>query len=519
MVETGTSGVLHGPALPAAMFWGSIVTGRPPSSHGIVGELEVRPDRGGVQPVSARSWRATPVWRILATEGVATAVIGWPATAPAATWQGCVVDDRFARPAGSLTEDWPLPPDCIAPKRLRAVLRGLRVHPEELDDSATGSLPPALLAAAASVHAAATHIAEHEPWRFLTVYYGLLAQVGGDLAWRFQDAMLGRLLALAGPDTDAIVVSPGGVLVAAGPGFAADVIVHGAGVADIVPTVLARFGLSQAGGAGRTLEGTKCGDLRRVVAPPMPTPSPGDAPPASPAAAPLIADVEYRALLHLGSAALAAGDHAAAAGSFEAVLALRPDDFDARFQLGQCRFFLGDWPGCLELGRALAEAVPASPWGPMMVGAALALGGDALAAAPHLRAASRLAGRNPAAHVRLGAVAMHLGRFRDAEAHYAQALAIDPRSADARAGFGLARLALGDASGAEASLRASLGLQHHAPALHHQLGLLFAAQRRWPEAAAALRVALAQHPDLADAATLLRRVETELAATAGHAGA
>jgi tetratricopeptide (TPR) repeat protein len=146
----------------------------------------------------------------------------------------------------------------------------------------------------------------------------------------------------------------------------------------------------------------------------------------------------------------------------------------------------------------------------MMMGAALAAGGDGSAAGAHLRSAARLAAGNAAAFVRLGAVFLHLDQPVEAARHYAAALAIDPVAPDALAGAGLAMLALGDVDGAEARLRASLGQRYHAPALHHQLGLLFASRGRWVEAADALRTALAQHPGLAGAEELLQRVLTKL---------
>ena len=52
----------------------------------------------------------------------------------------------------------------------------------------------------------------------------------------------------------------------------------------------------------------------------------------------------------------------------------------------------------------------------MMVGAALALCGEHDAAVPYLRTAARLAGQDSAAHVRLGAVALHLGKPAEAAA-------------------------------------------------------------------------------------------------------
>jgi tetratricopeptide (TPR) repeat protein len=511
-VETGTSANLECPAFRVPMLWTSTATGVPPDAHGISFTVEVRPDRGGVQPVSAPSWQAPPVWEILATAGIPTIVVGWPASWPAETWPGIAVDERFAQPTISLRQDWPLPPHCVTPPRLRTILRGLRVHPLELDSSeARGSLPAPSLAADASIHAAATYLAEREPWQFLAVHYGLLVQDNSDDAYRFQDAMLGRLLGLAGPEADAIVVSPQGALIAAGPGFATDTIAHGTGMTDIMPTVLARFGLVAESAAGRVLEGTRHEKLRPVALARSPrAPSADNGPPPAPAAARLIADVQRATVLNRASAALAAGDHTTAASILECELARCPDDLDVCFLLGQCRFFLGDWQGCLTLGRRLAEGWRDRPWGEMMIGAALALGGDNEAAMPHLDAAARLAGADPAAHIRLGAIALHLARAREAQAHYQNALAIDPSAADAQAGLGLALLAQSDLAKAEAQLRAALGLRFHAPAVHYQLGVILAGEQRWPEAAAALRTALAQHAGLTQASKLLREVEARM---------
>jgi tetratricopeptide (TPR) repeat protein len=493
------------------MLWTSIATGVPPDAHGIGFTMEVRPDRGGVQPVSARSWQAPPVWEILAAAGIPTIVVGWPASWPAETWPGIAVDERFAQPTISMQQDWPLPPHCVTPPRLRAILRGLRVHPHELASEARGSLPAPALATDASIHAAATYLAEREPWQFLAVHYGLLVQDDTDDAYRFQDAMLGRFLVLAGPEADAIVVSPQGVLIAAGPGFATDTITHGIGMTDIVPTVLARFGMIADGAAGRVLEHTRHGMLRAVtLARPSRVLSADAGPAPAPEGARLIADVQRATVLNRASAALAAGDHATAASILECELARRPDDLDVCFLLGQCRFFLGDWQDCLTLGKRLAEGWRDRPWGEMMIGAALALGGDNKAATQHLDAAARLAGADPAAYIRLGAIALHLARPREAQAHYQNALAIDRSSADAQAGFGLALLAQGNVARAEAQLRAALGLRFHAPAVHYQLGVILAGQQRWPEAAAALRTALAQHAGLAQAGTLLGEVEARM---------
>ena len=215
----------------------------------------------------------------------------------------------------------------------------------------------------------------------------------------------------------------------------------------------------------------------------------------------------HEARINQASAALLAGDHAAAAQTLEQAVASRPGDANALFLLAQCRFFLGDAEGCLEMGRALASRAPNNPWGEMAIGAALLLAEKRAEAEPHLAAARRLAGHNAAVHIRLGAITLHLSEPADAARHYAEALALAPRDPDAQAGMGLAFLASGDAAGAETRLRASLAERFHAPALHNQLGLLFTEQGRWEEAARSLRTAAAQYGGLARVRALLERVE------------
>ena len=507
LVDAGSSGTLACARQAHATLWASVATGVPPAVHGIAGAQEVRPDGGGVQPIGARSWRSAPLWQTLEAEGILSAVVGWPATASADLWQGTVIDDRYSEPNASQREDWPLPPRCISPVRLRKVLRELRVHPGELDAAALRIAPAHVIAQSASLHAAATHIAEIEDWHFLAVHYGALLEVPGEGTAALFDAMIGRLLALAGPDTDIIVAGSRGMLIAAGPGFAADALLHGASPVDIAATVLARFGLQQEDGAGRVFAGVQHGALRSIGAPAMQAPQAlSDVAPSSPHATRLMAAAEHAMLIAQATAAMSEGDHAGAAVLLDQALEQQPGQLDICALLGQCLFFLGDWQRCLAIGETLARAWPERPWGAMMVGAALMLSGDVAAATVHLQTASRLAAGDPRASVRLGTIALHLGRPREAEAHYKAGFSSAATAADARAGFGLARLAQGDAAGAEAHLRASLGLRFHAPALHHQLGLLFASQRRWDDAANTLRTALTQSPGLAEAAKLLRQV-------------
>jgi len=158
------------------------------------------------------------------------------------------------------------------------------------------------LAECATVHAAATALIQLEPWDFMAVYYDAIdhfchgfmryhpPRMRGvseedferykgvvEGAYRFHDAMLGVLLEFAGPDTTVVLVSDHGfhpdslrprriphapagptvqhsdhgILLMKGPGIKQDERLYGAGVLDVVPTILTVFGLP----VGRDMDG------------------------------------------------------------------------------------------------------------------------------------------------------------------------------------------------------------------------------------------------------------------------
>ena len=298
LVEEGVSGPLSTLApLKIPIVATTLASGCHPPRHGVLSEVELRADGGGVQPVGQRSWQVPSAWEHLARAGLKTAVVNWPATIPADRWPGLFVDENFATPDGQDFDAWPLPAHCVSPERLRDPMRTLRVHPRDITIADLRALVPRLddgrsrsdrrlgslavsLARAASVHAVATHIAEHEAWDFLLTRYSLLADVARDLhgaedeasfsrdamagSYRLLDVMLGRLLELAGPkaavflvsaagwrsagmtisDGEAMTAFDRGLLVARGEGLRRDVLSHRARAVDLVPTLLACFGLA-----------------------------------------------------------------------------------------------------------------------------------------------------------------------------------------------------------------------------------------------------------------------------------
>jgi tetratricopeptide (TPR) repeat protein len=189
----------------------------------------------------------------------------------------------------------------VNPLECEAPLAQLRLHPGEIRNEDLRPFIPKIdslaedderwiplavaLARTASVHAAATWAIERRPWRFAAVHYGLsgvasrwyMRYVGNDdlyggvvqAAFELQDAMLGRLIMLAPPETRIVLISEHGFLsghqrpsnnglkpppddwqrahglfAMKGPGIRKDELVHGARLVDVAPTILAAHGIT-----------------------------------------------------------------------------------------------------------------------------------------------------------------------------------------------------------------------------------------------------------------------------------
>ncbi|HLG87134.1 MAG TPA: tetratricopeptide repeat protein [Alphaproteobacteria bacterium] len=580
LVEGGASGMLATiPPLSTPAVAATLATGRHPETHGVLTDLEPRPDGGGVGPTGRRSWRAPAIWQMLSDAGLRTAVVNWPATTPADRWPGIVVDGEFAVAAGRRFEDWPLPPHCVSPESFRATMRDLRVHPSEIGTAELSALLPGLgeidrkrdrrparlavsLARTASAHAVATHLAESIDWNLLLVRYTLLADVGRDLAgaggeplyadaargaYNLLDVMLGRLAALAGPETAVLIVAPGGwraagaaladlmedetvaardkgLIVAAGPGIRADAMLHGVNPIDICPTVLAYFGFS-APSDGRVIadlfiDGPP--ETAPIIPPPGEPVQPTDDPALhllalgytdrlSEAQQKAIADTEVAALRNLADAYLSRHAWQKAATLLRTLLARVPNDYLATVKLGRVLLAGGDIEGAKTLAAAAIELRPDLPWGDLLMGSLLAHVGDAETAETHLRRARDVAPKTPLVSLRLGWVAIMLGRWDEAEQSFREVLAQEAMVAEAHAGLGIGLQGQDRTEEAEAALRRSIGLVFDNPVAHFHLGQILAARGAFPEARDALRTAIEQQPRLAEARNLLTRVERAVA--------
>ena len=513
MVETGTSATLDVDGQDVAALWATMVTGVVPAVHGIRDGFVARADGGGIAPFGASDWRAAPVWQVLADADVPTAIVGCPGTAPATAWAGIALDERFASAPPTADRDWPLAPDCASPADLRDAARATRVAPDDLDDAMRGPLSARPMAYALGVHGAGMLVAAQADWRFLAVCYP--PHGSGEAGDAFYDVLIDHLLGAAGArdDTSVVLVSTGGVVAAAGPGFAADALAHGVGAADIAASVLARFGLRVDGGAGRPLAGMTHQPLRTVIGArsAVPAARPIEAvtlipPPAE--AETVLAALAARLARHEGMEAMRAGEHLVARDLFVEAGAAASDDLELALLLAQSAFLAGDADTCRRVGERLVANRAGTPWSALLIGAADALDGHATADT-HLAAAASQAGDDVDMHVRLAAIASHRGRHREAEAHYQAA---DRCAADRPAfraavleGLGTTLRAQGQDEEAERCFKQSIGLRYHAPAVHRALGRLYADQERWAEASRAFAVALSQAPTIGGVAADLAR--------------
>jgi predicted AlkP superfamily phosphohydrolase/phosphomutase/tetratricopeptide (TPR) repeat protein len=253
LVEDGASGqisTLHPPLSP--MLWTSIATGKRPFKHGIHGFSEPTPDGRGVQPVTNLSRKSKALWNILNQNHLRSVVVGWWPSHPSEPINGVMVSNHYHRARGPLDEGWPLLANAVHPPELAGTLADLRMHPDLLtpqmvepfiplarnidqDNDKRMALFLRTLAECMSIHSAATWLLDHQPWDFFAVYYdaidhfchafmkyhpprqswigerdfGLYHNVVS-MAYQFHDQMLGTLIEKAGADATVILLSDHG---------------------------------------------------------------------------------------------------------------------------------------------------------------------------------------------------------------------------------------------------------------------------------------------------------------------
>ncbi len=540
IADRGVSGWLRAaPPRDGPAAWAGLATGQLPETHGVV--LREETWCGGRRPLTLASWRAPPVWATLEAAGIETASVDWPGARPGAVQAGTHIDPDFAEPAGATPELWSLPLRC-APAAARSALRELRTHPTQITGEMLLPLVPRLaeidqrrdtglprlataMARAATVQAAAVWVLQHAAAEAVFVHHGWLGDVRGffdnaregpfadvvDGAWRFLDALVGRLAELAGPQARILFVSPGRqtglpVLVAGGEGVAAGPLPQ-ADALDLAPTILAAFGLRDPSLPGRPIQQVAADNGQRAAAVPTAPPpvepdlallrdliGEGYAPPRLDTG-----PVQATALAEL-ALAVVERDPALAARLAAQALELEPEHRLALTVKIMAHVTLEESEPLEALAEALMRLAPERGWGALGHAARYLMKGSPDAASPWLRRAQL--DRRPAFLLRVAALWFAAGRPSEAARIFKAIAKLAPDDPAAHVGVAMAALAIRDFPVAEAALREALRLDPSRPATYLHLAQLHAATGRKAEAGrmAQAAVTLGADPALASAA-------------------
>ena len=583
------------------LLWTSIATGKTADKHGILNFIEPDPAGSGLRLSCSTTRRTKALWNILTQSGMRTNVVGWYATHPAEPVRGCIVSNLFQQgPPPRPDAAWAVPPGAVHPPERAAAVAEMRIHPgeisgEEMRALAQGGVLPGdrrarlladQLAQCASVHNVATMLlgdgqsGEGQGWDCTMVFYETIDVVGHHFMqyypprmehvsaedferyrhvvpgiYELQDAMLGRLLELSGPDTTVIVLSdhgfhsdhlrprvqasvddphaamdaswhrPHGMLVMSGPGIRRGAEVHGATLLDIAPTGLTLLGVAVGADMdGRVLqEALEGGGFERVFSW---DDLPGEAGmhPAglrvdaveSREAMKQLEELGYLASMprevreqialcdretrfNLGVVYMTTARQREALAVFEALHAEQPDEPRYAINLAHCRCAAGMFAEATAVLERLVERFPNSPDAHLLRGSALFAQGKVAEAAEALEAAVRQSPDRPDLLCTMADAYTRLGRLDEAEAVLERAGAIDPH--DPAVPFRWAQLELARHRFEDAAERAlsAVELRHFYPEAHYTLGLALTWMKDYDHAIAAFKVALSMQPGMVDA--------------------
>ena len=574
LIEDGMMGDLQ-PVEPrgAPSGWASLATGQRAFHHRVLTPRTTCSKTGLRRHVSPEDWKCPPLWEALAERGLRTQAIGWPGTHPASvSGEGCaVVSPQFAAKPPASGKPWlPASTLAVAPAHTRDTLAEFRLTPDEIGSEVLSLLVPRLdevdsqtdewipnlriqLAAEFSLHAAATWLLENEPWDFATVLYGGIARVceqamafhppamtgienaDGELysnavegIYRLQDAMLGRLIALAGDreSLSVILVSQHGfasgaarprpsrkgiyrrgagathgrpgIFLGSGPAFETDGLLHGAGVLDVAPTVFHIMGLAVPEDLpGRVLakgtpeSGSPLAEHRALGGAPDPLLA-YDFDPANSggySVDPLVPrKYSGSELLRLAQSYLGARLPLSALPVLESLTRLRPYSTKIRHLLATAQ---------VQLGLAdAAEQSLGDASDPSLRGQIAFIRRDFTGALTQFRSAKELAGPGAPArvHTTIGETLERLGEDAEAAHSYQEALQKDP--AFVAAHVGLASIALRAHQYQEAAdyARKATVIQYESARAHELLGRALGRLKKYAEAVESLNIACSFDP-------------------------
>ncbi len=312
LLETGASGILRSDMpMISPILWASIATGKTPDLHGITWFMTEAPD-GTMMPISSYERQVRTFWNIASEAGRTCGIVGWWATWPAEPINGFLISDFVAWHSFGVTgrssvdqgKTWPADlihlVDEIMPSPLEIPsaeiekmvhLPAARLMPDPTGDPYAD--PPAHLRQAMATSRGYTDLVLHqldqERPELMSIYYegtDAITHLFGDFQeprlpwvsdadfaayhdvvdeyWKWQDALVGELLAKRGPQTTVIVISdhgfrigderrkedefnietadadhmPDGIIIMNGPDIEPGARIMGGDIYDVAPTTL-----------------------------------------------------------------------------------------------------------------------------------------------------------------------------------------------------------------------------------------------------------------------------------------
>lgn len=609
MMQKGSYGplaTLDPPLSP--ILWTSIATGKLPYKHGIHGFTEPKPDGSGVRPITSLNRKTKAFWNILSQEGFQTHVVGWWPSHPAEKISGTMISNFYQKaPSSDIREPWPMMKGTVHPEEKADFFAKLRVHPGELTEQHILPFVPkaanidqnkdkrlvnvaSVTADCSTIQAAATYILEREEWDVTAVYFdaidhychgfmryhpprrGHIPEEDFEMykdvvkgGYRYHDMMLERLLQLAGPETNVILLSdhgfhadhlrpisipkepsgpaaehsPYGIICMQGPGIEKGVPIVGAGLLDIAPTLLSLMGLP----VGKDMDGKVLVNVLKNKRLPASVLSwdqiEGESGMHDPGKE-LDADIEAHAMKQLVALGYVEAPGEEAAGNIqknlnensfylarsylhtgqldEAVEILsrlhksEPEQFRYGLHLIQAYIELASTKDARVIFEEIKELLETSidPASIKLVEGRMDLSENkVLKALEHFRSAQKVAKDRPGIHLQLGRAFLQLKKWPEAAQAYEKEVEIDPENAQAWHGWGVVMLKQQQAQEAADHFLRAIQLMYHAPIHHFHLGEALIELEQYEVAAEAFTTCLKLNPKINHARKILGKLYKE----------
>jgi predicted AlkP superfamily phosphohydrolase/phosphomutase/Flp pilus assembly protein TadD len=552
LMEEGIAGSIHsGHPLLSPTLWTSLVTGRHPVRHGILGAVELGIGGAKFRPIGRGACKSPPIWSVLDRAGVACHSINFPATHPAEHLHGVSVSNLFAIDAKAKDSVWPV--------GFRKELDALRVRPEEIDAASISTFLPkagevdrtqdprlkqiaAILAHTATVHAAATWALENVAWQFAAVCYTGLHQFshgfmryhpprmegvserdfeiyGGVViaAYRFHDMTLGRLIELAGPGSNILLASdhgfrtgalrpvtkaagesamlawhrPVGICVMSGPVVKRDSDFRHLKITEIAPMVLSQFGISPEEDSA-VVEVETSEEAQQSIE--------------------YLRDLGYAEVPDIHAEfdarqlerrrqyylAVAMLDSQRTRQAISILIQLLREDernLEYRIALAHAYALSRQTTECRKLVDQFLRENPNSAAALAGLGMLELAARRAGAAVAHFQKARELGHASPSLLADIGRGFLRLRMFTEAKKAFEDSLGLDDELAGAEGGLATALLGEGDATAAVSAARRAISLSRLEPAFHYALGLGLLQLNQLPEARTALEECVHLDPE------------------------